>query len=68
MGGRPRARRFPLLLLAWVLLLALLLAVAGAITIFGKASDGDPSVAFNLAPLVPRLMPKRRFAAPRTPT
>jgi hypothetical protein len=43
-------RRFPLLLLAWVLLLALLLAVAGTVAIFGKASDGDPSVAFNLAP------------------
>jgi polysaccharide deacetylase 2 family uncharacterized protein YibQ len=44
-------RRFPLLLLAWVVLLAVLLVVAGAITIFGKASDGDPAVAFNLTPL-----------------
>ena len=43
-------RRFPLLLLAWVVLLAVLLAIAGAIAIFGKASDGDPSVGFNITP------------------
>jgi polysaccharide deacetylase 2 family uncharacterized protein YibQ len=43
-------RRFPLLLFAWVVLLAVLLAIAGAIALFGKASDGDPSVAFNIAP------------------
>jgi polysaccharide deacetylase 2 family uncharacterized protein YibQ len=44
-------RRFPLLLLAWVVLLAALLMVAAAIAIFGKASDGDPKVAFTIAPL-----------------
>jgi polysaccharide deacetylase 2 family uncharacterized protein YibQ len=44
-------RRFPLLLLAWILLLAVLLAAAGAIAIFGKASDGDPSVAFGFTPV-----------------
>ena len=45
------ARRFPqLLLLAWTLLIALLLATAGAVTFFGKASDGEPSVAFDIAP------------------
>jgi polysaccharide deacetylase 2 family uncharacterized protein YibQ len=44
-------RRFPLLSIAWIVLLALLLAVAVAITIFGKASDGEPSIAFSLTPL-----------------
>ena len=44
-------RRVPLLLLGWAGLLAMLLLIALAITIFGKASDGDPSVAFNLTPL-----------------
>ena len=46
--GAPR--RFPLLLVAWILLLAVLLGIAGAVAIFGKASDGTPSVAFNLPP------------------
>jgi polysaccharide deacetylase 2 family uncharacterized protein YibQ len=44
-------RRFPMLLLAWVVLLAALLVVAGGIAIFGNASDGDPKVAFTIAPL-----------------
>jgi hypothetical protein len=44
------ARRFPLLLLAWVMLLSLLLAIVGAVAIFGKASDGETSIAFNLTP------------------
>jgi polysaccharide deacetylase 2 family uncharacterized protein YibQ len=59
------ARRFPLLLLAWVLLLAMLLTVAIGITIFGKASDGDPQIAFNISPLrsaVPVKVPVHRTA------
>jgi polysaccharide deacetylase 2 family uncharacterized protein YibQ len=58
-------RRFPLLLLAWVLLFAILGAATASIALFGKASDGDPSVAFTLSPLrtAPHAKPVRHEAA-----
>jgi uncharacterized protein len=50
LGEGGSSRSFRLLLLAWFLLIAVLLAVFGAVTFFGKASDGEPSIAFDIAP------------------
>ncbi|HEY5337306.1 MAG TPA: divergent polysaccharide deacetylase family protein [Rhizomicrobium sp.] len=47
--GAGRRSTHPLAL-AWFLLIALLLLGAAAIAIFGKASDGEPSAKFDLAP------------------
>ncbi|SRR5665213_299919 len=49
-GGALR-RGPPLLAFAWAALVAILLLTALLVTLLGKASDGDPSVAFDLAPL-----------------
>src|SRR5476649_2276820 len=40
----------PLLAFAWAALVAVLLLTALLVTLLGKASDGDPSIAFDLAP------------------
>ncbi len=48
-GGALR-RGLPVLAFAWLALLALLLLAALLVTLLGKASDGDPSIAFDLTP------------------
>jgi polysaccharide deacetylase 2 family uncharacterized protein YibQ len=47
------AVRRPILLLAWIVLLVLLAATAATITFLGKPSDGEPFVAFDIAPKLP---------------